>query len=86
MVKDILKQARIDKGLSQNDVASKIMPSLDGGKQYISNFERGISSLSPKVLKKYCVLVGESYPEIAEELCQEITDKTFIKLTKKYGL
>lgn len=85
MVKDLLKQARIDKGLSQNDVAKKIMPG-NQGKQYISNFERGISSLSPKVLKKYCALVGESYPAIAEELCQEITDKTFIKLTKKYGL
>lgn len=86
MVKDTLKQARIKKNLSQNDVAEKIGLDRESGGQYISNFERGRSNLSPKVLKRYCNLLNESYPAIACTLCEEIAEETFEKMLKKYGI
>ena len=84
MVKDILKEARFTNGLTLIEVADALGLSKSGGRQYIHNFERGISNPSPKVLNAYSKLLQLDYENLAFLLIDEITEKNYGKLCKKY--
>jgi transcriptional regulator with XRE-family HTH domain len=76
----LLKKSRIQAGLSQDDVAKKLGY---GSYQFISNWERGISSPPCKILKKiqgiygvpasklYKVLLSDSLARVEQQLAEE---------------
>jgi transcriptional regulator with XRE-family HTH domain len=76
----LLKKSRVQAGLSQDDVAKKLGY---GSYQFISNWERGISSPPCKILKKiqaiygvpasklYKVLLSDSIARVEQQLAAE---------------
>lgn len=53
----LAKGARLQAGLSQWAVAKKLGYTTA---QYISNYERGLAPMSPKIAKKFCAITGLS--------------------------
>lgn len=73
---EFLKNRRIQKGLTQSAVAEKLGYTTS---QFISNWERGISSPPMKTLKKLSKMYGvspeEVYEIVLEVSVQEVTSK-----------
>lgn len=63
-----LKRKRIEKGLTQSDVAGKLGY---GSPQFISNIERGISSVPLKSLRVIVEMYGLSADEVVNILLDE---------------
>lgn len=77
-----LKDARIKSGLSQNDVAKKLGYTSP---QFISNFERGLSSPPLKNLKTLVELYDLSQDDLVSVIFQEqerVLNENIIKLRK----
>ncbi len=68
-----LRQKRLDKGLSQVEVARK----LDYSSQFIANWERGVSSPPMQALKKIVDIYGINQREFLEKI--ETIQKSFWK-------
>ncbi len=80
-----LKEARVNKSLSQWDVAKKIGYSSP---QFISNLERGISSPPLKLLKVLVDLYDVSPKELVQVIAEEqerILKQNMTKLKKALG-
>lgn len=73
---EFLKNRRVQKGLTQSAVAEKLGYTTS---QFISNWERGISSPPMKTLKKLSKMYGvspeEVYEIVLEVSVQEVTSK-----------
>lgn len=72
---DFLKEKRQNAGLSQGDVSKKLGY---GTPQFISNWERGISSPPINALKKIASLYNIS----ADELFEVLLEETILQITK----
>lgn len=68
-----LRQRRLEKGLSQVEVAKK----LNYSSQFIANWERGVSSPPMQALKKIVEIYGISQKEFLEKI--ETIQKSFWK-------
>lgn len=80
-----LKNARIAANITQSQLARKIGLKT-GGTQYISNVERGMTAMSPAVLKGYCKAVGFDYNYAASAMIDQILESHRDVLNGKYGL
>ena len=84
MIKDIIKQKRIELGISQLALAKKLK--ISSGAQYISNFERGTCFLAPKQLKGLCNMLELDYYEMASLMVSEINEQHSDRVCRKYGV
>lgn len=84
MINDIIKQKRIELGISQLAVAKKLK--IPSGAQYISNFERGACFLAPKQLKGICNILELDYHKMAYIMTLELSERHQKTLFKKYGI
>lgn len=64
----LLKKAREDKNLTQQDVADLMGY---GTPQFVSNIERGISKIPDRSIKKVCELLGLQVEEIVDLLAEQ---------------
>jgi transcriptional regulator with XRE-family HTH domain len=78
---DWLREARERSGLSQSQVAQELGYSSP---QFISNWERGLSSPPIPKFKKLCKLYSLSLDEAYEKLLQATLDEVERKLRKEF--
>lgn len=76
-----LKQSRIAAGLSQRDVSEKLGYTTS---QFISNWERGLSTPPIKVAKKLATLYKLSLDEFSELLLQDTLQQVTQDFRKKF--
>lgn len=86
MVSKTIRATREKLGLSQQLLAAKVKLSGPGGMQYLSNFERGVSTISPVHLKNICKTLGLNYNEIAAEAVNDMTAAYHERIKSKFGV
>lgn len=81
-----LQEKRIAAGLSQGDVSDKLGYST---KQFVSNWERGVSLPPGKNFKLLCTLLklnGTEIEKVSEKILKFALDKTKKRIKKEYGI
>lgn len=76
-----LKDSRIAAGLSQRDVSEKLGYTTS---QFISNWERGLSTPPTKAVKKLAELYNLSIEEFLDLLLQETLHQVTLDFKKKF--
>jgi len=66
--REILKQARVNAGLTQHALARK----LGEGQDFVSKTERGVRRLDVVELREYCGALGIPFVEFTEMLDHEL--------------
>jgi transcriptional regulator with XRE-family HTH domain len=77
---EYLKQSRINAGLSQRDVSDKLGYT---SAQFISNWERGISTPPPKTAKKLAAMYDLNLEEFLDLLLKDTLQQVTIDFKKK---
>ncbi|MGZ3795644.1 MAG: helix-turn-helix domain-containing protein [Pseudobdellovibrionaceae bacterium] len=78
---DFLKEKRTQAGLSQKDVADKLGYS---SAQFISNWERGLSSPPMHTLKKLAEMYSVNVDEMFDVILESALEQVRIDLQKKF--
>lgn len=77
---EYLQQSRINAGLSQKEVSEKLGYT---SAQFISNWERGVSTPPPKSAKKLANMYGVSLEEFLDLLLKDTIQQVTIDFKKK---